>query len=64
MSKSSGASKVLIKILKIVWIPALLIAAFFIGAYVGYGFITDTPGSNIFSVETWKNFISQINSLR
>lgn len=58
------AVKILLKILKYAWIPLLLVFAFFIGAYIGYGFLSDSSGSDVFSLETWQNFIGQIKSLR
>jgi len=64
MAKASKANNAVLKIIKLVWIPVLLIFAFILGTYIGYQFITDTSGANIFSVETWKSFFEQIGSLR
>lgn len=50
--------------LKIIWIPAVLITALAIGLYIGYGYITKDPGSNVFNMETWRAFFDQIRSLR
>lgn len=64
MNANSKVATVALKILKISWIPILLAIALLIGMYVGYWFITDTSGANIFSKETWQMFFSQIQSLR
>jgi hypothetical protein len=64
MAKPTNGVKVLLKILKIIWVPTLVIFAFFIGAYIGYQFMTKTPGADVFSLETWKSFFEQIGSLR
>lgn len=58
------ALKVFIKVVKIIWIPTLLILALAIGLAVGYQFITKTPGSKIFDKEIWQNFFQQIRALR
>ena len=63
----SKHSKRLIKILKIIWIPLLLIVAFMLGLYIGYGIIarsTDATASGIFSRDTWKMFLDQVRSLQ
>lgn len=62
--KDNKGVKVLIRILKIIWIPALLILAMMVGLFVGYQFITKTSGSNIFRLEIWQRFFQQIRSLR
>ncbi|MDD2283214.1 MAG: DNA-directed RNA polymerase subunit beta [Eubacteriales bacterium] len=62
--KDNKGVKVLINILKIIWIPALLILALIVGLYLGYQFITKTSGSNIFNWEIWQRFFQQIRSLR
>ncbi|HBI55577.1 MAG TPA: hypothetical protein DDY38_01940 [Firmicutes bacterium] len=62
--KGNNGAKVLINILKIIWIPALLILALIVGLYIGYQFITKTSGSNIFHWEIWQRFFQQIRSLR
>lgn len=64
MAKPTGVMKVMLSILKIAWIPLLIIIAFFVGAYLGYEFMTDSSGADVFSIETWKSFIQQIKSLR
>jgi ABC-type antimicrobial peptide transport system permease subunit len=58
------ALRISIKVLKVIWIPALLILALVIGLAVGYQFITKTPGSNIFDKEIWQRFFQQIRALR
>lgn len=58
------ALKILIKVLKIIWIPALLILALVIGLAIGYEFITKTPGTNIFDKEIWQRFFDQIRALK
>jgi hypothetical protein len=63
-AKANKALKVFIKILKIIWIPAVLIIALLAGLFLGYQFITKTPGSNIFKPEIWQRFFEQIKALR
>ncbi|NLY32161.1 MAG: DNA-directed RNA polymerase subunit beta [Firmicutes bacterium] len=58
------ALKILIKVLKVAWIPALLILALVIGLALGYEFITKTPGTNIFNKEIWQRFFEQLRALK
>lgn len=64
MAKPINVKKVLIIILKVIWIPALVIFAFFVGAYVGYAFMTKESGASVLSPETWKHFFDQIKFVR
>lgn len=63
-AKARKGVNVFINILKVIWIPALLILALMVGLFVGYQFITKTSGSNIFRLEIWQRFFQQIRSLR
>lgn len=61
-TKAKGKNaKVLLIVLGII---ALLFIALLIGLFIGYQFITKTPGSNIFRWEIWRRFFEQIRSLR
>lgn len=64
IAKTADATKTWLRIIKIACIPVCILLAFFLGAYVGYQFMTDTSGANIFKIETWRSFIEQIGSLR
>jgi len=61
--RGKKAIKILITTLKIIWVPAVLVIALMIGLYLGYEFIAERPGSEVFSKDIWKNFIDQIKSL-
>ncbi|MTI95682.1 MAG: DNA-directed RNA polymerase subunit beta [Firmicutes bacterium] len=54
--------RIILLILKIIWVPALLLVSLGIGLYVGYGYITDNP-SDIFDMEIWREFFRQITSV-
>ena len=58
------ALKIVIKVLKIIWVPALLILALAVGLALGYEFITKTPGTNIFNKEIWQRFFEQLRALK
>jgi len=59
-----AAGKIALKALKILWIPAVLFLAFLIGSYIGYQFMSDTSGSDVFKAETWQAFWEQLKSMR
>ena len=50
--------------LKVLVILAAFVIATMIGLYIGYQFITKTPGKNIFRAEIWRRFFEQIRALR
>lgn len=64
MNESKKAKKTILDILKVIWIPVLLISAFLIGLYIGYKYITGSSGADIFSREVWKRFFDQFLSLQ
>lgn len=64
MAKPINVKKVLLIILKITWIPVVIIFAFFLGAYLGYAFMTKESGASVLSPETWKTFFDQIRFIR
>jgi len=64
MNVGSKIKNILLKVLKYIWIPVLFCIALIIGAYIGYGVVTKTSGSDVFKLETWEAFFKQISSLR
>jgi hypothetical protein len=48
-------AKVIIKIIKILWIPVFCIAALFGGLIIGYVYIGDKELADVFKWDTWKH---------
>jgi hypothetical protein len=64
MSKQNNGLRIALTTLKIIWIPLLFIIAFLLGLYIGYGFVSETSASAIFTRDAWKIFIDQLKSLQ
>ncbi|WP_235857554.1 DNA-directed RNA polymerase subunit beta [Paenibacillus albiflavus] len=52
--------RVTLRILRILFVPALFIVAIFVGLWVGYSKLGKQPSSEIFHLETWKHLFDLI----
>ncbi|MVP01523.1 DNA-directed RNA polymerase subunit beta [Paenibacillus lutrae] len=57
--RSSGVSTAL-RILTILRIPLICLAALFIGLWLGYAWFGGQPASDIFKISTWKHLFNLV----
>lgn len=54
------AKKIVLTIVKVLWLPCLLIVALAVGLYAGYRITSPENPREIFQLEVWRNFFYQL----